>query len=273
VNIAPDGHAVAINRGDPADIWVYELSRGTSTRITSDDANQSLPIWSPDSKRIVFTSVTADGRGLLAEASADGADSPRTVLTGDVMEASDWSPDGKYLLTKVGDFLSRPGDIWIVPLDDPAHRVPFIQDTASEYHARFSPDGRWVSYVSTESGREEVYVMAFRPPVPGAAGSDSGRDPTRPGRWQVTTAGGMLPRWKRDGTELYYLAPDRHIMAARVDGSGRAFRVLDVQPLFRVDPKPVGWLYDVAPDGSRFLVDTIGADAPLVLVLNWQPAP
>jgi hypothetical protein len=113
--------------------------------------------------------------------------------------------------------------------------------------------------------------MAFRPPIAGATGGDAARDPARPGRWQVTTTGGMLPRWKRDGTELYYLAPDRRIMAARVDGSGRVFRVLGAEPLFRIDPKPVGWLYDVTADGTRFLVDTLGADAPLVLVLNWQP--
>jgi Tol biopolymer transport system component len=272
VNIAPDGHAVALNRGDPADIWVYELSRGTSTRITSDAANQSLPIWSPDSTRLVFTSVSPDGRGVLSEARADGTDSPRTVVTGDLMEASDWSPDGRYLLTKVGDFLRKPGDIWVVPIDDPARRFPLIEDKFAEYHARFSPDGRWVSYVSNESGREEIYVVAFKAPSPGATGPATGRDPARPGRWQVTTAGGILPRWKRDGSELYYFAPDRHIMAARVDGSGPTFRVLGVEALFRTDPKPVGWLYDVTADGTRFLVNTVGADAPLVVVLNWDVA-
>jgi Tol biopolymer transport system component len=273
VNIAPDGHAVALNRGDPADIWVYERSRGTSTRITSDDANQSLPIWSPDSTRLVFTSVTPDGRGMLSVARADGTDSPSTLVTGDPMEASDWSPDGRYLLTKVGDFLRKPGDIWVVPIDDPARRFPLIEDPFAEYHATFSPDGRWVSYVSNESGREEIYVTAFRPPASGAIAGNAGRDPARPGRWQVTTGGGILPRWKRDGSELYYLAPDRHIMAARVDGSGRAFRVLGVETLFRTEPKPVGWLYDVTADGTGFLVNTLGADAPLVVVLNWRPAP
>jgi Tol biopolymer transport system component len=273
VNIAPDGHAVALNRGDPADIWVYELSRGTSTRITSDGANQSLPVWSPDSTRLVFTSVTADGRGMLSEARADGTDSPRTVITGELMEASDWSPDGKYLLTKVGDFLQKPGDIWVVPIDDPGRRFPLVQGAFAEYHARYSPDGRWVSYVSNESGREEIYVTAFRPPAGGAMERETGRDPARPGRWQVSTAGGTLPRWKRDGSELYYLAPDRRIMAARVEVGGREFRVLGVEALFRVDPKPVGWLYDVTGDGTRFLVDTLGADAPLVVALNWRPAP
>jgi serine/threonine protein kinase/Tol biopolymer transport system component len=270
LNIAPDGHAVAVNRGDPADIWVYEFSRGTATRVTSDDANQSLPIWSPDSQRIIFSSAAPDGRGTLFEAMADRSDSPRLIFTGDVAEATDWSRDGRFVLIKVGDLRTKPGDIWVLPLADPAQAVPIVATTFGEYHGRFSPDTRWIAYVSNESGRDEVYVTAFQPPDAHVPGERTARDPKRPGRWQVSTAGGVLPRWNRNGSELYYLAPDRRLMAARVDGRGNAFRVMDVQPLFQADPKPVGWLYDVAPDG-RFLVNTLGAgvDAPMILVLNW----
>jgi Tol biopolymer transport system component len=273
LNISPDGRYVAVNRGDPADIWVYEFSRGTATRITSDDMNQSLPVWSPDSTRLVFSAVTPDGQGMLAQARADGTDSPMALFTGDVVEASDWSRDGRYLLVKPGDLRTAPGDIWVMPVADPSGQFPLIASAFAEYHARFSPDTRWVSYVSNESGREEVYVSAFSPPVPGQPADMRGRDPKRPGRWQVSTAGGVLPRWRADGTELYYLAPDHRIMAARVDGRGASFAVQQVTPLFQVDAKPVGWLYDVFPDGQRFLVDTVGAgqDAPLVVVLNWSP--
>jgi Tol biopolymer transport system component len=273
LNISPDGRFVAVNRDDPADIWVYELARGTARRITSDDVNQSLPVWSPDSRRLVFSAVTPEGRGMLVQAAADGTDSPMSFVTGDIVEASDWSRDGKYLLVKPGDLRTAPGDIWVMPLADPRAQFPLVASRFAEYHARFSPDGRWVAYVSNESGREEVYVSAFSPPSPGQPAGGGTRDVRRPGRWQISTAGGVLPRWKADGTELYYLAPDRRLMAARVDGRGSSMVVERVDALFQADPKPVGWRYDVFPDGQRFLVDTIGAgqDAPLVVVLNWSP--
>jgi Tol biopolymer transport system component len=270
LNVAPDGHAVAVNRGDPADIWIYELSRGTATRLTSDDVNQSLPIWSSDSRRVIFSSTTPDGRGTLIEAMADGTDSPRAVYTGDVAEASDWSRDGKYLLIKIGDLQTKPGDVFVLPLADPSKATPIVASAAAEYQARFSPDGRWIAYVSNESARDEVYVTPFHPPEARTSQDGAARNPKRPERWQVSTGGGVLPRWNKAGTELYYLAPDRRLMMARVDGRGEPFRVLDVEALFQGDPKPVGWLYDVAPDG-RILMNTLGAagDAPMILVLNW----
>jgi Tol biopolymer transport system component/tRNA A-37 threonylcarbamoyl transferase component Bud32 len=273
VNVSPDGRFVAANQGDPADIWVYELARGTATRVTSDDVNQSLPVWSPDSTRLVFSAVTHGGRGMLVRAAADGTDSPVAIVTGDIAEATDWSRDGEYLLVKPGDLRSAPGDIWVMPIADPRARFPLVASRFAEYHARFSPDGRWVAYVSNESGRDEVYVSAFSPPAPGRPDAAPARDTKRPGRWQISTAGGVLPRWKGDGSELYYLAPDRRLMAARVDVRGASMVVQGVDALFQADPKPVGWRYDVFPDGQRFVVDTVGAgqDAPLVVVLNWSP--
>jgi Tol biopolymer transport system component len=271
LNVSPDGKAVAVNRDDPADIWVYDIARGTATRITSDDVNQSLPVWSPDGRRLVFSAVTPEGRGMLVRAAADGTDSPMPLVTGDVVEASDWSRDGRYLLVKPGDLRTAPGDVWVLPVADPPRQFPLVASRSAEYHARFSPDDRWVAYVSNESGREEVYVTAFAPPASDGASETRGRDTRRPGRWQVSTAGGILPRWRADGSELYYLGLDGRVMAARVDGRGTAFAVQRVDPLFQADPKPVGWRYDVFPDGQRFIVDTVGSgqDAPLAVVLNW----
>jgi hypothetical protein len=173
-------------------------------------------------------------------------------------------------LVKPADKRSAGGDVWVMPVADPAARFAFVATSFAEYHAQFSPDGRWVSYVSNESGRDEVYVTAFSPPRPGDAPKSLGHDPARPGRWQISTGGGVLPRWRRDGLEMYYLGPDGALMAAAIDGRGTRFVVSQAQPLFKPDPKPVGWLYDAAPDGERFLVDTLGdaAEAPLVLVLN-----
>jgi eukaryotic-like serine/threonine-protein kinase len=270
INISPDGARVAVNRDDPADIWVYELARGTGSRVTFDPRNESLPIWSPDSTQLMFSAVTEDNRGMLALARADGAVSPTGLLVGDVAEATGWSPDGRFVLVKPADKRSAGGDVWVMPVADPAARFAFVATSFAEYHAQFSPDGRWVSYVSNESGRDEVYVTAFSPPRPGDAPKSLGHDPARPGRWQISTGGGVLPRWRRDGLEMYYLGPDGALMAAAIDGRGTRFVVSQAQPLFKPDPKPVGWLYDAAPDGQRFLVDTLGdaAEAPLVLVLN-----
>jgi Tol biopolymer transport system component len=208
---------------------------------------------------------------MLAETRADGTESPAALFTGDIVEATDWSRDGKYLLVKPGDLRTAPGDIWVMPVADPSRQFPLVASPFAEYHARFSPDGKWVAYVSNESGREEVYVTAFSATAQdGTDGRE--RDTRRPGRWQVSTAGGVLPRWKGDGSELYYLAPDHRLMAARVDGRSGTFTVAGVDPLFQLDPKPVGWLYDAFADGQRFIVDTVGAgqDAPLVVVLNWS---
>jgi serine/threonine-protein kinase len=156
--------------------------------------------------------------------------------------------------------------MYAAPADAPTHARPLLETNFVEYHARFSPDGRWVSYVSNESGRDEVYVMRFRPPMPGMpAPTIAG------GRVRISTAGGTLPRWRADQTELYYLAADLQVMAARVDGKGETFTVHSVAPLFSVNPKPAGWAYDVTADGQRFIVNSLGDEGrrPLVLVTDW----
>jgi Tol biopolymer transport system component len=123
--------------------------------------------------------------------------------------------------------------------------------------AAFSPDGRWVAVVSDESGRNEVYVVPF---------SGTG------GKWQISTAGGHWPRWRRDGREIFYMAPDNRLMVAPVDGQGSVFQIGGVRPLFetraRINQR---FMYDVAPDGQRFLINMTVEQAvqPITLVVNW----
>ena len=129
----------------------------------------------------------------------------------------------------------------------------------AESFGRFSPDGRWVAYTSNESTRTEIYVAPF--PGPG-------------GKRQVSTAGGTLPRWRRDGTEIFYLTPDNKLMAAEVNGKGTSFEVGVVKPLFdaRATTATARYSYDVSADGQRFLINTFpeqAASEPITVVVNW----
>ena len=194
------------------------------------------------------------------------------MLPAGALAVTDWSRDGRVMLMRQGELFTSPGDIWAKPVDGEPRallRTPF-----AEYHARFSPDTRWVSYVSNESGRDEVYVMPFAMPEAGATAPVAAGD-----RVRISTAGGVLPRWRRDGRELFYLSPDLQVMAAALDATGTRVDVRSVTPLFSLNPKPVGWVFDVMPDGQRFIVNSLGDEGrrPLALVTNWratlQPAP
>jgi dipeptidyl aminopeptidase/acylaminoacyl peptidase len=178
---------------------------------------------------------------------------------------TDWSPDGQVMLLRDGELMMSPGDIWAKPIDGEARSL--LQTPFAEFHARFSPDGRWVSYVSNESGRDEVYVMPFTLPSQGVAPPEAAGN-----RVRISTGGGVLPRWRRDGRELFYLSPDLQIMVASVSTGGSRFAVERVVPLFSLNPKPVGWVYDVMPDGQRFIVNSLGDEGrrPLALVTNWR---
>ena len=152
-------------------------------------------------------------------------------------------------------------DVWVLPMsDDPAARKPqpFLRSPFTESNARFSPDGRWVAYVSNETGSSEVYVTRF----PGPSG-----------KWLVSSGGGNYPRWRADGRELFYIARNGTLMAAAVNGQGADFDVNGTTPLFELHPGTGGgYPYDVSADGKHFLVNTIGeatAQPPITLVVNW----
>jgi hypothetical protein len=156
-------------------------------------------------------------------------------------------------------------DIWIMPTFGDRKPQPFVQTPFNDTMGRFSPDGRWVAYQSGESGRNEVYVVPF--PGPG-------------GKWQVSTGGGQYPRWRRDGKELFFLAGANTVMSATVNGAGSAFEVGAVQRLFEAPLRTNGYLgfgsgyvYDVFPDGQRFLIDKLAdeqaAPAPIQVITNW----
>ncbi len=261
--LSPDGRRLASEDIDPIsgnlDIWIYELARGVRTRFTFEASGETMPVWSPDGARLVFASNRA-GQLALFEKAADGTGEARELFRSDAENrAISWSQDGRYLTFYRLDPTTR-ADLWILPLQGGQKPFPFLQTPFEERGADFSPNGRWIAYSSDESGRSEVYVSPF--PGPG-------------GRWQISTAGGTGPHWRRDGKEIFYLAPDDKLMAVSLSEKGAGLEVATPQPLFPVRLKRwrFGRGYDVTADGKRFVVNTLlssESGSPLTLVVNWN---
>jgi serine/threonine-protein kinase len=263
-SLSPDGRllALSVQRDQNWDVWVYDLERGASTRLTFDEAYDADQVWSPDGRFLVFTSDRG-GNDDLYRKRADGSGEEERLTEGKTLYPSDWSLDGRWL---VGVTSGQGNDLWILDLEHGGEPEPLVATPYSESYAAFSPDSRWIAYSSNESGRLEVYVR----PLPPAAG-----------RWQVSTGGGGEPRWSRDGAELYYRADDG-LMAVPVSADGESFRAGTPQLLFRADFRgsPSGLSFggftfrswEVAPEG-RFIVFPESADesrgSEIVLVTDW----
>ena len=257
--LSPDGTRLAEGRVDPesttSDIWLTDLTRNVSSRFTFDPADDVLPVWSPDGKRLFFAS-SRDGVQNLYQAASDRPGSEELLLRSDAWKvADDVSPDGRFLIYETSTPKTRI-DLWILPLSGDRTPKPYVATPFGEFSAQFSPDGRWVAYMSNESGRDEVYVQPF--PGPG-------------GKWQVSTAGGSMPRWRRDGKELFYFGADGRLMATEV-ALGPSFESRTPTALFKVSLPSPDRQYDVTSDGSRILVNRISGEvegAPITVVLDW----
>jgi Tol biopolymer transport system component len=237
-----------------ANIWVYELSRGTMTKVSygSDDHSEA---WSPDGRQLAFES-SRSGVHQLYVRPADGTGSEEQVTQGEYEHyLGDWSPDGRYLMYT--EFHPETGaDLWVADLRSHSSR-PFLKTPFAEKAAVFSPDGTWVAYVSNVSGQNEVYVQPFE---------GSGR------KWQISTEGGEEPVWARSGHELFYRLGGK-MMAVPVTtrpsfSAGRPKAIFSGAYHFNILPSRA---YDVAPDG-RFLmmkVDSETASHQINIVLGW----
>jgi WD40 repeat protein len=262
VELSPDGKRASVNILDQArntrDIWVYDVVRGLRTRFTFDPADEWTSLWSPDGSRVVFNS-RRKGRLDLYQKASSGAGTEELLTENNLDKyAQSWSPDGRFILYSTSSGGAGTNDLFVLPLSGDRKPIPFLTTQFNEYAGQFSPDGRWVAYTSNESGRTEIFVAPF--PAPG-------------GKWQVSTAGGIRARWRRDGAEIYYLAPDNKLMAASVNGRGSSFEVGVVKPLFDIRAVPVQrYPFDVSADGQRFLINTLpeqASSAPITVVLNW----
>lgn len=265
--LSPDGRRVLVARDDPRsgspDLWIMELGRDVSARLTFQPSQENAPAWMPGGDTIFFTSDHEGPRSIYRKA-VSGVGGDTRMLGGDAdgATAESVTPDGRYLL------FSRPTattgwDTFMLPLDGaPADRKPspVISTVANDLHAKPSPDGRWLAYTSDESGNEEIYVQTF---------------PAAGGKWQISTAGGDQPRWRADGRELFYVSRDSKMMAVPVSTTS-GFEAQRPVALFPVSMPVAGATtfqsnYVVMPDGQRFLVTTTSPDqmkSPITIVMN-----
>ncbi len=264
--ISPDGSRAMFGIAPlPApDLWSVEFSRAIFTRFTFHQAPDANPIWSPDGARIAFRS-NRDSNGDMYVKDASGATEEKTLLRTPIPETpTDWSRDARFLLF-VRSSVQNGQDIAALRLDSTGGEVTLLETPFNEGSGKFSPDGRFVAYVSNESGQQEVYLRPFLVRADGTTSLGA--------KWQVSNAGGIGPRWRGDGKELFYRSPDGAMMAADVSVDGDVVRTALPRQLFALPLTVTNW--DVMSDGQRFLVLLPVAAAvpdPISVVLNWQTA-
>jgi eukaryotic-like serine/threonine-protein kinase len=265
--LSPDDTKLAVGIRDPLtkmrDIWIFDLQRGTKTRFTFDPADDLDSIWSPDATRIAFSSNRLGQRDIYRKP-ADGSGSEELLLggKGGHKNVEDWSRDGRYLIYNYQP-ATGSAHLYVLPLDGDRKPAPFVNLEFTTQHGQFSPNGRWVAYRSSESGRPEVYVQGFT--------LDSSQ---QRGKWQVSVAGGELPRWRRDGKELFFHFGDG-FYALDVKTDGASFEAGIPRLLFEaptVTSSPTGGPpFVVTRDGQRLLILAAAEKAinqPLEVLVN-----
>lgn len=255
--LSPDGTRMAIRvlstQQTQRDIWVIDLVRGMSSRLTFSTANENFPIWSPDGTRILYQMDGPSGGLYITSASGAGGEQ-QVFKSSDAILPTDWSRDGRFVLYQAGG--GGGSDIWVLPLGAGAKPFSFLSGTYNEVGARFSPDGRFVAYASSESGRNEVYVQTF---------------PDHSGKWQISSAGGTQPAWSGNGRELLYVAADGRMMSVPVQTTP-SFTAELPRPLFTAPLVDANRnTYAVTGDGQRFLLlEPMEHALPaMTVVLNW----
>jgi WD40 repeat protein len=248
--LSPDGSSLAVAydaaKNGKYSIYVLDIPRGLKTRLT-DSGDEQYPVWSPDGKKITFVSAT-DKEYRLSEVAADGSGALKVLVKGAKMIPNGWSPDGKYLLYM--DFEKGLPYLSIYSAEDGVHRQ-LLQGA----EGRFSPDGKWISYLGA-GALAEVLAQRF---------------PAGP-RMQISNGGGAQACWSRDGGEIFYMALDRKLMAVKFEPEGRSGPSPPV-PLFQtrvIAPNFVVRQYDVSADGKRFIVNSLppAGTVPLTLLSN-----
>jgi hypothetical protein len=260
--ISPDETRVAVSQLDSqrgsSNIWVLDIKRGTSTRLTFNAGNDDYPVWSPDGKEIVFAS-NRSGHFDLYQKPADGSGEERLLLKSDEDKLpTSRSRDGRLLLYNVTTPRTK-NDMFALPMEGDRKPMPVLRTDFNEGQAQFSPDGRWIAHLSDESGSPEIYVRPF-------AAQNSGEG----AKWMISKGGGARPRWRADGKELLYTDPGGGQMTVEITLREKSVEAGTPHRLFSAPGVPTA---DLTADAKRFLYASFeGANAPtpFTIVLNWQ---
>jgi dipeptidyl aminopeptidase/acylaminoacyl peptidase len=255
-----DGAHTAVSLGlDVGDIWILDNETGMKTRFTFDPADDRSPLWSPDDSRLAFVSSRV-AQGEVYVRPTSGQDDASLIYSVEAqIELTDWSSDGRTIFFNTLD-VNSGDDVWT--LDTQTHEAkPLLSGKMDESYACLSPDGRWLAFVSNESGDRELYVQAF---------------PEAGGRWMVSTDTGPTdanrPRWRSDGRELFYLRGGV-LMAVPVTATGGTFSFGEPRKLFSVSVTSASSYFAVSKDGQRILTNELPpADRSKVgarLIQNW----
>jgi eukaryotic-like serine/threonine-protein kinase len=261
LRISPDGKRVAVEVTDQEQaIWIWEFMRGTLTRLTFGRGSDSNPVWSPDGRRVLYSSMV-DGERSVVWKAADGTGAAERLTRGaEAQNPRSITPDGKLLVVTIASKATGL-DLGLVSMEGQHDVQPLLHSSFDENLPEISPNGRWIAYMSSESGTNEIYVRPF-PEVD-------------KGRWQVSAGGGSRPRWSRDGRELYFSdspginAGPSNMMATPIRADGSTFVWEKPVALF---PRSSYGNYDIAANG-RFLMVKFGRanqqQAQIVIVQNW----
>jgi dipeptidyl aminopeptidase/acylaminoacyl peptidase len=276
LELSRDGQRIAIDsnlQGSSPEVWVID-TRGNPQKLTTNPGLSSFPVWNPAGSSIAFSATRGGGKGLfnLYQKASNAVGMEELVVPSeDIDVPSDWSSD--YLVfgrNKSATF--QQSDIWLLPMSGADRKpVAFLETPADESQGQISPDGHYIAYVSNESGKDQIIVRTFP-------------DPNK-GQWPITRTGGTEPRWRRkDGGELYYLSPERKMMAVPISltstvAPGTPVELFPAPPL-AITPSIVhSRHYDVTADGQRFLFSAVSASSsgpavstPITVVINWTRA-
>jgi len=263
--LSPDERQVAVQRptGEAHDLWLLDVERGVTTRLTADRTLSTQPVWSPDGRMILFTHL---GSSVIFRKAANGiGDEEALVQRPTPSLPYDWSRDGRWVLAREMSPDTKY-DIWKLPLtpdgkmQEGVAPTPYLKTRFNELQTRFSPEPspRWVAYASDESGRLEIYIDAFPEPR---------------GKKRISTSGGQYPKWAADGRELFYVSPENKLMAVSFERGSGTLEPSAPRELFTLPMRSsnAGAMFEPSRDGKRFLVLTSpeAAQQSLNVIVNW----
>ncbi|HXB69309.1 MAG TPA: winged helix-turn-helix domain-containing protein [Candidatus Acidoferrales bacterium] len=275
LRLSPDGHWLAtavfdVERG-VTDVWLYDTRTGTGRKAISGPGISHIPVWSPDSRHLVYVWDRSWPR--LALSSLDGTPDPEPMPNTGFMSPTDWSPDGRFILYNNSALPAitqgRQADVFALDMARGRKPIPLLNTQFSEYGAVFSPDGKWLAFLSDESGKAEIYVQAI----------DRGDDSLRVTgeRFLISRQGAQCLRWRKDARELYYLGWDGQVYAVSIALRPAAVHAGKPEALFTIEAEARSTLhsvvsFDVSGDGSRFVIPSItpGESSALVVLQDWE---